>query len=135
MEEAKDIFIDDKLKEVLDKVVDNISKPNEEATVIISAEVKCANPRCENMFVMSTPSNRFCSEPCRLRYNSLIRYNKLKDNQEYKDRVHKKNKRYYEEHKEDLKNRMKEYGRIYYKKKKEKKEKKDGNSEEIKTTS
>ena len=133
MEEVKeDIFIDDKLKEVLDKVIDEVSEPNGSAIVTVTTEINCANPRCKNTFIAATSRHRFCSEPCRLRNNSLVRYNQVKDNQEYKDKVHQKNKRYYEENKEKLRAQMKAYGKEYYKKKKEKK--KDGNSDQNKET-
>lgn len=119
MDEEKDSYIDDKLKERLDQVIQDINRPGE---VIILDEGKSVCEKCKNTFVINSEETRFCSKTCRLRYIALERYNRLKNNEEYKNKVKEKNKKYYQANKEKLKPIMREYGKAYYYKKREKKE-------------
>lgn len=153
MEENKDYFIDDKLKEELEKIKDKINEPgqviiydegqNESKAETDTVEKKksgvlklqCAHSKCNKIFYSIEPE-KYCSEACRLRHHSLMRYNKLKDNEEYKKKVHEKNKKYYEEHKEILKPKMLAYEKEYYKRKmaEKKKREENGNSNNNKET-
>lgn len=50
----------------------------------------CKNPKCKAVFTQKKwgrgcRKKIFCSNVCRLRYHNLKRYNRLKNNKEYKD--------------------------------------------------
>jgi len=88
----------------------------------IEEEIRyCTNPKCNK--VLDSRRLKYCSELCRARYNALLQYEKLRNNEEFKIKRKEKNKKYYEENKEELRNKMRVYGMQYYFKKRDEKKK------------
>lgn len=77
----------------------------------------CQNPRCKQPILDSRQNVKYCIEACGARHRSSLRYQKIKNDEEYKRKRGEKNKRYYEANKEELRTRMRIYGMEYYHKK------------------
>jgi hypothetical protein len=84
-------------------------------------QVKCKNPKCNKIFDALRKDKLFCSEKCRQHYNTAIQYEKLRYNEDYKKKRNEKNRKYYEENKEMIKPKMREYGMKYFFRKREEK--------------
>ena len=82
----------------------------------------CKNENCKKVLTHSGRS-KYCSEVCRTRWSALRQYNRLKDNEEFKQYRKIKNKKYYQNNIEDLRARMRIYGMQYYFKKRDEKRK------------
>jgi hypothetical protein len=88
----------------------------------ITTEIRyCINPKCNK--ILSSRRKKYCSEICRTRYSASLQYSKLKDNEEFKKKRNEKNKKYWEEHKEELKPKMRVYGMAYFYRKRDEKRK------------
>lgn len=96
--------------------------------------LQCMNSKCNKYFYSVKPV-KYCSETCRMRYHSLLTYNKLKNNEEYRKKAREKSKIYYQENKEELKPKMREYEKEYWKRKKAEKDKKENGNSNKKTVS
>jgi len=64
-----------------------------------------------------TKEKEFCSTLCRSKYNGRIRYEKLKENPEFKEKAKLRFKNWYERNKDKHKAYMKDYMREYYRRK------------------
>ncbi len=93
----------------------------EKSIEILEDIKKCK--KCGKVILASRKNVKYCSEMCRTRDSALRQYNKLKDDNEYKKKRDEKNKKYYEEHKDELQARMRVYGMKYYFKKRDEKKK------------
>jgi len=82
---------------------------------------QCLFPKCGKTFT-SERKRKYCSIKCRTRHSAQRRYKKIKNNESFIQERNKKNKQYYESHRDELKERMKIYGHNYYQKKKQKKD-------------
>lgn len=90
---------------------------------VTTTEIRyCKNPKC-NKIIDNSRKKYYCSEICRTRHSSFRQYEKLKDNEEFKNKRNEKNRKYYKEHKEELKPRMRVYGIKYFHKKQNEKKK------------
>jgi len=87
-------------------------------------EVKyCENPKCKKAIEGLRKKSIYCSQLCRTRHNAMKQYERLKDNEEYKKLRKIKNKKYYEDNKEELKAKMRVYGMEYFFRKRDEKRK------------
>ena len=82
----------------------------------------CENPKCKKVLTHLGRS-KYCSEVCRTRHCAMRQYSKLKDNEEFKQYRKLKNKKYYEDNKEELKTKMRIYGMQYFFRKRDEKRK------------
>lgn len=55
--------------------------------------MKCL--RCNNEFVQTRITHKFCSRNCRLRYNSRLDWLKKRDDPNYKDKKKENSKKWY----------------------------------------
>ena len=83
----------------------------------------CNHPRCNKILEHSRKGSKYCSDACRTRHSALRQYEKVKNDEEYKNRRKEKNKKYYQEHKEDLKAKMRVYGMQYFYRKRDERKK------------
>ena len=101
----------------------NHGRPKEEMmNNNISKSIICVNPRCKKEFI-THKKIKYCSEECRLRYHSLIRYNKFKNDEGRKKKAKEFSKEYYEKNREEIKAKMRKNAKKYYIKKKIEKDK------------
>lgn len=83
-------------------------------------ELRCKYFKC-NKIISDYRKIKYCSELCRIRDSTRRQYERLKNDKDYIKKRNEKNRKYYQEHKEELKPRMRIYGMKYFFKKRDEK--------------
>ena len=101
---------------ILNKILFKENDSNEQNEKDISIDVQpkiCKNPSCTNPIIGREAGSRYCSKGCQVRYNSLKRYNKIKDTEEYKAKRKKYFNKWRSENKEHFNMLMRKYSKEY----------------------